>query len=1058
MLRLLFAVAVFLFVGIIGHNPAVAQDVPTGGVLVDGNAVVTGFSGVQLPALIAPGVNPADRATIDVGGPSVRVIDLQAPGTPPQGQLIAAPKPFTVAAGQLGQVFAVALDNATPPNIYVAATSVYGLPIIVPDASGVPNRAQHGAPNARFMAGLFGPEAQQGGPGSIWRIDGTSGEVRLFANVTLSGTPNSGPALGGLAFDPASNSLFVADRETGMIHRFDLTGAERGRYDHGTQGRQSAGLTPVPFDQATRLNITSPTFQPANPETWGYAPPSRRIFGLAVYNGRLYYAVAEGLQIWSVAISPDGTFGTDARVEVTTPPGRSPSEIAKIAFDDRGRMLLAERVASSGAFDFAALTKAGGGRVLRFEPTSSVTGPRWQPAVGDPEEGLDVSRSSNGGIAIGYGYDAAGRRSLGSCGGSLWWTGEQLSPGSAQAVNGLQGRPEGAAAGWLIDFDDRLDDPQSRGHMGDVAILRLCAPAIAEGGPPAPPGPGEPSGPPGPPQESPFGPGPGILVELWPDWPPPPPPVCPVGTHPEPKGVQCCPAGQIPSVSGACTSACANGSTVPADENACYQGFQPPGPGVPPPNLGTCWNSAPVTKVAGCLGNYLACNKCPKPPLKQCRSGTQFVAGGPPQQGWQWSNGHCVAIGASLCPLGQQPNMDGVCQVLCPGGGVAYPVNRCCANGTHVDALGQCPGVIVPPQWYLDYLATGTGPCMLPSGNCSYYEFTITGRQRFGRGSLTQRITLPPGSAFPEARIIGGSKYCPPSAWSCSKSGNGFTCSAEDCGLEPGDQVVLRVEGRVAPDLTQPPPTTIEKTACGTLEWQAIAGPGRATIAAARPGAAAGAPGQPPRQPSVEARQSLATPNKQTCWTIRVVGRTPIQPSCPPNYVPTADGQCCLRNQITAGGVCCPAGQRPDSDRRTCIVITPFVPVVPRVIEVPKPERPCPPGQHRVGSRCVPEVRERPCPPGQHRVGSRCVPEVRERPCPPGQHRVGRRCVPEVRERPCPPGQHRVGSRCVPEVRERACPPGQHRVGSRCVPEVRERACPPGQHRVGSRCVPVSIP
>ena len=33
-----------------------------------------------------------------------------------------------------------------------------------------------------------------------------------------------------------------------MIHRFDLTGKERGRYDHGVQGRWRAGLPPVAYD------------------------------------------------------------------------------------------------------------------------------------------------------------------------------------------------------------------------------------------------------------------------------------------------------------------------------------------------------------------------------------------------------------------------------------------------------------------------------------------------------------------------------------------------------------------------------------------------------------------------------------------------------------------------------------------------------------------------------------------------------------------------------------------------------------------------------------------
>jgi hypothetical protein len=966
------------------------------------------------------------------------------------------------------------------------------------------------------MPGLFGPEAQNGGPGSIWRIDGASGEVRLFTNVTLDGAPNSGAALGGLAFDPTSNSLFVADRETGMIHRFDLTGAERGRYDHGTQGRQSAGLAPLPFDQALRLNIASPTFQSANPKTWGYAPPSRRTFGLAVRDGRLYYSVAEGLQVWSVAIAPDGTFGTDARLEITVSPGQSASEISKIIFNDQGRMLLAERVAPSGAFDFAALTETGGGRVLRFEPSGGTTTQRWQPVVGDPETGLDASHGGNGGLAIGYGYDAAGRRSSASCGGTLWWTGEQLSPGGADSVNGLRGQSEGAVAGWLIDFDDQLDDPQSRGHVGDVAILRICAAAVAEGGPPvagAPPAPGEPGFPTEPVPPLMGGPELGeLLLEMWPDWPPPPPPVCPPGTHPENKGVQCCPFGQIPSVSGACTSACGNGDPDPAHQAACYAGFQPPGPHPGPgATYGTCWNGAPAAHLAdaacapGALLEYTqACNKCPKAPLKQCPSGFNLVTGGgPPHLDWPWSNAHCEPINPGVvCLAGQQKNMDGACQNLCPAGQAAYPVNRCCVNGTHVNALGVCPGVVAPPQWYLDYLATGTGPCLLPSGNCSYYEFTITGRQRFGRGSLTQRITLPEGSNFPEARITRGSKYCPPSAWSCSKSGNELTCSAEDCGLAPGDQVVLHLEGRVVPELREPPPTTIEKTACGELEWQALSGPGPAVIEQPDQSRKALTPQQ--REQGGTAEQLGGIPSKRTCWTIQVVGKQPT-PSCAPNYLPTADGRCCLSSQLTADGVCCPANQLPDARRRTCVPVTPPALIgVPGIIVAPPPEQPCPPRRHWDGRQCVPDVVPCPprrhwdgrqcvpdvvpcpprhhwdgrrcvpdvvpcpprhhwdgrqcmpdvvvgCPPGQHRVGRRCVPDVIA--CPLGQHRVGKRCVPDVQERICPPGQHRVGKRCVPDVQQRVCPPGQHRVGARCVPSVQERACPPGQHRVGSRCV-----
>ena len=86
---------------------------------------------------------------------------------------------------------------------------------------------RRGSPQTRFMPGLWGTDAAGGGPGSIWKIDGVSEAVTLFANVTLDDAPNSGPALGGLAFDPVSNSLLVADRETGMIHSFGMNGMER---------------------------------------------------------------------------------------------------------------------------------------------------------------------------------------------------------------------------------------------------------------------------------------------------------------------------------------------------------------------------------------------------------------------------------------------------------------------------------------------------------------------------------------------------------------------------------------------------------------------------------------------------------------------------------------------------------------------------------------------------------------------------------------------------------------------------------------------------------------
>jgi hypothetical protein len=488
-----------------GFSSAVAQD-SSRAILGLGNAVVTGFSGVRPPPTpLPPNVDPIERTYIDLDRPSARVINIDALLGPPAAQLLVARKPFSVTAAQVGQVFSIALDDATPPNVYLAATSAYGLPIVVPDrdGDGRPDRSRRGAPNANFMPGLFGPVTVNGGPGSIWKIDGRNGAVTLFANVTLDGAANSGAALGGLAFDSASRQLFVADRNTGMIHRFGLDGADRGRFDHGADALRTAGLAQVPFDPRNRLDVTNSAFDSGDPGTWAYAPPARRVFALAVRGDRLFYAVAAGLQVWSVSITRTGGFGSDARLELNVPPGRGVAEISNIVFDDQGHMIVAERGAPTGAYDYVALAAAGENRVLRFRAKrpDDPPGPGlWHPvseeyAIGFPPD----FRNDNGGLAVGYGYGTNGAIDRTVCGGTLWSTGEQLrsardpaiisrlQAGGPLVVNGLQGnaiplvRPQNEPpfASYFIDYDDRFDDPAARGHLGDVEIWRVCGQAAA---------------------------------------------------------------------------------------------------------------------------------------------------------------------------------------------------------------------------------------------------------------------------------------------------------------------------------------------------------------------------------------------------------------------------------------------------------------------------------------------------------------------------------------------------------------------------------------------------
>ncbi|HXL68816.1 MAG TPA: hypothetical protein VN930_08660, partial [Xanthobacteraceae bacterium] len=314
-------------------GPAAAQQDP----LRPGEAFATRFSGTT--TINGPDGKPI--VVIDPAGTVGSIIDLRAPGQPPAGEhWVNEPQRNPVTARDVGQVFGVVLDAASPPNVYLAATSAFGL---------------HRSPdNSRWMDGMWGAG---GGPGTIYRLDRENGyRPRVFANIALNGRPNSGPGLGNIAFDKWNQQLFVSDLETGMIHRLRATdGNDLGFYDHGAQGRpnfldvtsgQRGNLPPIAFNPASRPRIDDcPTGKFDNsPECWNFAPSGRRIWGLAVWKHpmtgetRLYYSVWSSPafddpnwaassddsdkrnSIWSVRLGPDGGFVvSDVRREFTLP-------------------------------------------------------------------------------------------------------------------------------------------------------------------------------------------------------------------------------------------------------------------------------------------------------------------------------------------------------------------------------------------------------------------------------------------------------------------------------------------------------------------------------------------------------------------------------------------------------------------------------------------------------------------------------------------------------------------------------------------------------------------
>jgi hypothetical protein len=487
----------------LGAGKAGAQDIePT---FTPGDAVVTGFSGATTDDGVMPvGGNPADRMFIDLDGPSMQILRLALDGTPANGQLISTPPVFQVKAGHVGQVFGIALDDGTSneqniPNIYLTATSAFGVQIVRPDSNGdgLPERTTTGAADATFMDGQFGFD---GSPGTIWVVNGLTGDVQPFAEIA----ENSGGALGNIAFDANGRQFFVSDLDTGKIHRINENGDVLDFFDHGVAGRAAAGLAEVGDDAAT-MDITSPAFDAQDPGTWGLTQPERRVWGLAMNEGRLYYAVWTG-QIWSVDIAADGGFGADARLEIDIASDGVPMPVSDMVFDRAGVLYLAQRGGLKSSYDYTVFADARQSKVLRYVPETPDDPSASSDWVQAPQEyaiGLPQDHeNASGGIDIGHGYDSAGLLTPNKC--DILWSsgdalrnapelGEQVSANGPLVVHGLQGndialvRPANVPplSAYFADYDGKFADPEKEGHVGDVEIFRNCL-TYADGQPPYP--------------------------------------------------------------------------------------------------------------------------------------------------------------------------------------------------------------------------------------------------------------------------------------------------------------------------------------------------------------------------------------------------------------------------------------------------------------------------------------------------------------------------------------------------------------------------------------------
>ena len=148
---------------------------------------VSGFSGAPPPVQIAPGVDPNQKTFIDLNGPSLRCRSSHK-GDRLRRSLSAHLNPSLSAPRNLA-AFSVALDDKQPANIFAAASSAYGLPIVAPGLTA--NRSTSaGAPNASFM-----PDTRPAGRAGF-DLETTATGAVVCSRPWLPTGANSGAALG----------------------------------------------------------------------------------------------------------------------------------------------------------------------------------------------------------------------------------------------------------------------------------------------------------------------------------------------------------------------------------------------------------------------------------------------------------------------------------------------------------------------------------------------------------------------------------------------------------------------------------------------------------------------------------------------------------------------------------------------------------------------------------------------------------------------------------------------------------------------------------------------
>ena len=318
----------------------------------------------------------------------------------------------------LGNVFGVTLDDQG--NIFVSSTACYNVDLL----------------------GF-------GGTGVVYKIDGVTSVVTVFANL-----PNSGQELGNLCFDCDHDQFFVSNMDDGRIYRLSTAGVVLSTFDFGA---------------------------PDNPLD-GFAPLGERIWAVQKHNGRVYFSVwrenaitavslTEANEIWSIALDGTGEFFGAPRLEITLPVHHAnySNPVSDMRFSQTGSLFVAEK----GMWD-ETTPIAHEARLLEFVCVNG----SWALGANTFTVGHSSGGDSCGGVDV----------SPGPCG-RVFVTGDSLDAGS-QSIYGAQVLPLGGGSllnSNLIDFNGSLVESE-KSFIGDIAVPCKVPPDEC-----APPTPGHPT-------------------------------------------------------------------------------------------------------------------------------------------------------------------------------------------------------------------------------------------------------------------------------------------------------------------------------------------------------------------------------------------------------------------------------------------------------------------------------------------------------------------------------------------------------------------------------------